>query len=271
MARAAIAYLDKEINSDYENRNKSLTNQNLSPIQIQYLYMRSFFPDIDVPGNIFNALNYYRKLSVEEWTKESVYMQGMIALFLSRTGDIKTANDILASLKENAIHSAELGMYWKSVSNGYYWQEAPVETQSLLIEAFQELHADQNTIDQMKFWLLQQKRSNHWPSTKATADACYALLLNGNDWIASQQTVSIQLGNYKINSSEEKTEAGTGYFKKQIPGDQVVAGNGKHRGNSWTTDTTVNGQSIQLSTVNRQPSTLHGAPYIGNILKTSIR
>jgi len=60
-------------------------------------------------------------------------MQGMIALFLSRTGDAKTASDILASLKENAIHSNEPGIHWKSVGNGYYWQEAPVETQSLLI------------------------------------------------------------------------------------------------------------------------------------------
>ncbi len=64
-------------------------------------------------------------------------MQGMIALYLNRTGEGKTAKDILASLKENATISAELGMYWKSVSYGYYWQEAPVETQSLLIETFQ--------------------------------------------------------------------------------------------------------------------------------------
>ncbi|HLA60395.1 MAG TPA: hypothetical protein VK622_16590, partial [Puia sp.] len=264
MARAAIAFLDKEIKSDYEKRNKTLVNQNLSPIQIQYLYMRSFFPDIDVPGNIFNALNYYRKLSVEEWTKESVYMQGMIALFLSRTGDIKTANDIMASLKENAIHSNELGIYWKSVNNGFYWQEAPVETQSLLIETFQELRSDQNAIDQMKIWLLQQKRSNHWPSTKATADACYALLLNGNDWIASQQTVSIQLGNYKINSNEEKTEGGTGYYKKQIPGDQVVPQMGNIDVILANVTATVNGQrstnTERPSTINRQPPTVNRQP-----------
>jgi uncharacterized protein YfaS (alpha-2-macroglobulin family) len=222
ISRAAIRFLDKEVESDFEKRNKSVTTQNLSPIQIQYLYMRSFFPDMDVPGNIFNSLNYYRKLSVESWMKQSVYMQGMIALFLGRTGDLKTANDILASLKENAIHNPELGMYWRSVDNGYYWQGAPVETQALLIETFQELRSDQNAINQMKTWLLQQKRSNHWPSTKATADACYALLLNGNDWIASQQAVSIQLGNYKIKSDEGKTEAGTGYLKKQISGDQIV-------------------------------------------------
>ena len=249
MARSGIAYLDKGINSDYEKRDKSLTSQDLDPIQIQYLYMRSFFPDMDVPGNIFNALNYYRKLSSDKWTKESVYMQGMIALFLNRTGDIKTAKDILASLKENATVSTGLGMYWKAVYNGYYWQEAPVETQSLLIEVFHELHTDQNTVDQMKYWLLQQKRTQHWPTTKATADACYALLLNGNNWLALQQTVSIQLGNYQINSSEEKTGAGTGYFKKQIPGDRVLPDMGNIQ---------VNLLQKFDSTTNHQPSTVNG-------------
>jgi uncharacterized protein YfaS (alpha-2-macroglobulin family) len=252
MARAAIAFLDKGINSDYERRDKSLRDYNLNPIQIQYLYMRSYFPDLKVPGNIFSALNYYRKLSIEEWTKQCVYMQGMIALFLSRTGDAKTANDILASLKENAINSPELGMYWKSINSGYYWQEAPVETQSLLMETFQELHPDLNTINQMKLWLLQQKRTSHWPTTKATADACYALLLDGSDWISSQQTVNIQLGNYKINTSEEKTEEGTGYYKKQISGDQVVPDMGNIDVILNNVTSTVKGQQ---STVNRQPQT----------------
>ena len=221
MARSGIAYLDKEIGRDFEKRDKNPAARNLDPIQIQYLYMRSFFPDKDVPGNIFNALNYYRKQTVNSWSNQSVYLQGMIALFLFRTGDIKTAKDILASLKENATHSAELGMYWKSVTNGYYWQQAPVETQSLLIETFQEVHAEQKEIDDMKYWLLQQKRTQHWPTTKATADACYALLLNGSNWISAQQSVRIQLGTFTINGGDVKTEAGTGYFKERIPGDQV--------------------------------------------------
>ena len=79
-------YLDKEINGDYEKRNKNPDAQNLDPIQIQWLYMRSFFPEIPLTGNIVNVLKYYRNLSVEYWTKQSVYMQGMIALFLNRGG-----------------------------------------------------------------------------------------------------------------------------------------------------------------------------------------
>ena len=216
MARQGIASLDKEIKADYDKRDKQRFVLNAE--QIQYLYMRSFFPDISVPGNVFSALNYYRKAAIANWTSQSVYMQGMIALFLNRTGDIKTAKDILASLNENASNSPELGMYWKSNQYGYYWQEAPVESQSLLIEVFQELHADQKIIDQMKYWLLQQKHTSHWPTTKATADACYALLLTGSDWLASQQNVTIQLGGYTVSSrkkKKQKREPGT--LKDKFP------------------------------------------------------
>jgi uncharacterized protein YfaS (alpha-2-macroglobulin family) len=74
----------------------------------------------------------------------------------------------------------------------------------------------------MKTWLLLNKQTNNWKTTVATADACYALLLNGSNWLNTERTVTIQLGNYTINSSKEKTEAGTGYFKKRIEGKQVV-------------------------------------------------
>jgi hypothetical protein len=46
---SAIPYLDLKIKQDYDDLIKSKTNlknQNISYIQIQYLYMRSFFPSI---------------------------------------------------------------------------------------------------------------------------------------------------------------------------------------------------------------------------------
>jgi uncharacterized protein YfaS (alpha-2-macroglobulin family) len=257
---SAIAYLDKEIKADFETRNKFPNDQSLGSIQIQYLYARSFFPDIKIPAATKGAFDYYITQAAEKWMKQSVYMQAMISLFLNRMGDSKTANEIIASLQENATQTTALGMYWKSVSNGYYWQDAPVETQSLLIETFQELKADKKIIDQMKYWLLEQKHTSHWPTTKATADACYALLLDGSDWLANNQNVSIQLGTYLINSTEEKTEAGTGYFKKQIPGDQVKP----EMGNIDVTLRNLNPPSVnaQRPTPNAQRSTpSYGAIY----------
>jgi uncharacterized protein YfaS (alpha-2-macroglobulin family) len=220
MIKKAIAYADLRIKEDYDYlvRHKvKLDQNNLGNTQIQYLYLRSLFNEYDIPGASFTAINYYRKQSRQYWLQQSKYMQGMIALSLFRTGDIQTAKDILKSLKENATINEETGMYWKDNIAGYYWQQAPIETQSLLIEAFSEIGKDNKTIDDLKTWLLKQKQVQDWGTTRATAEACYALLLQGSDWLNNTPEVSIKLGD-KTVSSTEQAEAGTGYFKKSFEG-----------------------------------------------------
>src|SRR5579859_6526034 len=139
----------------------------------------------------------------------------MIALALYRTGDVQTAKDILASLKQTSIRDEERGMYWKGMEGGYYWYQAPVETQSLLIEAFREIGGDAAVDRDLKTWLLRQKQTHNWPTTKATADACYALLLGGQDWLNVERRVEITLGDKKIDwPADGSGEAGTGYDKK---------------------------------------------------------
>jgi hypothetical protein len=145
-------------------------------------------------------------------------MEGMIALSLFRTGDKKIPSDILRSLKETAINNEDLGMYWKSEA-GWFWYEAPIETQSLLIEAFQEISNDKKTVDDLKAWLLENKQTTNWKTTKATSEACYALLLEGSQWLSNESIVAIKLGNTTI--SNQNSEAGTGYFKKTIEGEKV--------------------------------------------------
>ena len=72
-------------------------------------------------------------------------------------------------------------MYWKENSGGWFWHQAPIETQALLIEAFSEISKDTKTVDDLKTWLLKNKQTNNWRTTKATAEACYALLLQGTN------------------------------------------------------------------------------------------
>ena len=115
-------------------------------------------------------------------------------------------------------------MYWKQSANPWYWQEAGLETQALLIEAFTEITKDEQAIAQMKQWLLTQKQTRHWPSTRATADACYALLLRGSDWLSSdmQATVTLGAGRQLDWKNDPTVEAGTGYRKTVIPGVAVT-------------------------------------------------
>jgi len=237
--KTAVPYLDKKIKDDYEEILKRRKNQKSSPRedlggpQIQYLYMRSFFPEYPVAKSSQTALDYFRKQSQLYWTKQGNYMQGMIALALSRTGDIKTPNDILKSLKERAIINDELGMYWSQIPSGknenmgWFWWQAPIETQSLLIEAFQEISKDTKTVDDLKTWLLKNKQTTNWRTTKATAEACYALLLQGSQWLVDEPEVEVKLGNtIAISTRKEKAEAGTGYIKKTIEGEKVSSSMG---------------------------------------------
>lgn len=224
--KAIVPYLDRKIKEDYDYLVKhkvKLTDNNLGYTQIQYLYMRSFFPEFKIPAASQTAYNYYRRQSQQFWLKQSKYMQGMIAIGLNRTGDKVVPKAILKSLKESAIVNEEMGMYWKESGSayGYFWHQAPIEKQALLIEAFKEVNNDIQSVEEAKTWLLKQKQTQNWRTTKATADAVYALLLQGNDWLAAAPDVQVTLGKQTISSNAGNQEAGTGYFKEVIEGSKV--------------------------------------------------
>ena len=225
----AVPYLDKKIKEDYDDLIKykiKLSNNNTSFQQIQYLYMRSFYSEIKTAASSQKAVDYYKGQIKKYWLQNSKYMQGMIALVLHRGKDAATSKAIIKSLKENAIYKEEMGMYWKDWANGggYYWHQAPIESQAMMIEAFTDIDGNATTVDDLKTWLLKQKQAQNWKTTKATAEACYALLLGGNNWLAEGKEVSINLGNkILINSKDDATQASSGYFKKRVDGEKVKA------------------------------------------------
>ncbi|MHA4845551.1 alpha-2-macroglobulin family protein [Flavitalea antarctica] len=232
--KKGLAYVDGVIVADYERLVKTAKKPapptgGLDHFQVQYGYLRSFFRNYPMAGNTLKAFNYYRSQSQVQWLKQPRYMQAMIAIALHRTDDIKTANSILASLKQNAIVNDEFGMYWKDVRTGYYWHQAPIETQSVLVEAFAEIGRDEKAGSDMKTWLLKQKQTQGWSTTRATADACYALLLpiegkpatGITNLLTNTPEVEIRLGSTVVSSSAETAESGSGYFKKTFTEEQV--------------------------------------------------
>ena len=237
MIEKSVNFLDKKLMNQYEKlieraeRERAsaktkkkgeqaykdyLSKNNLGYFSIQYLYMRSFYDAISKDNKLEEAVKYYSNQSVTYWNNYNLYAKGQIALSLFRSDNKLIANKILSSLKENAINSEELGMYWKSNMAGYYYYEAPIETHALMIEVFSELENNSKTIDDLKVWLLKNKQTNRWKTTKATTEAVYALLLNGSDWVSITEMVDIKVGNTIIEPAKlenVKIEAGTGYFK----------------------------------------------------------
>jgi len=221
ISAAALNYADAAIGSDYNALLKTkakLEEQQISGSQVQYLYMRSFFPSTAVKAADEKAYQFYQSQAARYWNKFNPYLKAQLALALNRAGNMAAARQVLASLKETAIRDDVMGMYWKDMPRGYSWSEAPIEAQAVLIEAFAEIGGDNAAVEQMKLWLLRQKQTQHWNTTKATADACYALLLTGGNWIASTPDVHISAGSKTI---EAKGEAGSGYFSRQFGGSEI--------------------------------------------------
>jgi uncharacterized protein YfaS (alpha-2-macroglobulin family) len=225
MLERAVNYLDARIVETYNIDSKQKTANSYLHTEMHYLYMRSFFSTIPLVNKAKIAHDYYLSKISKIWLQQSKYTQALMALVANRNNDAALANKIIESLKQNSIVNDELGMYWKDVTSGYYWYQNPIETMSTIIEAFNEITTDTESVAQMQKWLLKNKQTTNWKTTKATAEACYALLIpskaSGKTALTfAEKNVAIQVGSVQF-TSKEYDETGTGYLKKRIEGEMV--------------------------------------------------
>ena len=198
----------------------------LTPIGVYALYARSFFTqDAPPEGEAAEAIRWGFDVARKSWMKlDARLSQGQLAIALARSGDKQTALSILDSLRQRAVDAdvkpgAEQeswqGMWWRDRHPGWWsWAHAPIATQTIMIEAFDEVAGDADAVEALKVWLLSQKRTSRWRGSRATADAVGALLGRGGDLLGSQELVTITVGDETI--VPDKAEAGTGFFETRF-------------------------------------------------------
>ena len=125
-------------------------------------------------------------------------------------------------------------MFWRDAELSWWWYRAPIETQALMIEAFDEVMRDPAAVEECRVWLLKQKQTQDWKTTKATSDAVYALLLRGKELLSSDALVEVKLGGVDVTPAAggkpqsesrkqkaESLEAGTGFYEYRFAPDQI--------------------------------------------------
>jgi len=112
-----------------------------------------------------------------------------------------------------------------------------------MIEAFDEVMGDQQAVEESKVWLLKQKQTQDWKTTKATADAVYGLLLRGRDLLAGDRLVDLKLdgidvtpggtrgssatigsppsGRHADEADRAPVEPGTGFYEHRFVGSEI--------------------------------------------------
>lgn len=204
-----------------------------------YLYGRSFFlKDKPVAPPFKPAVEFFLARSRDHWLKVADRQsQGHLAIALRRFNSSSglndpTPRDIMRSIKERSVTNEELGMFWRETELSWWWYRAPIETQAMMIEAFDEVMGDKDAVEECRVWLLKQKQTQDWKTTKATADAVYALLLRGKDILASDALVEVSVGginltpglgkvaqptrNSKPETQNTAIEAGTGFYERRF-------------------------------------------------------
>jgi uncharacterized protein YfaS (alpha-2-macroglobulin family) len=220
LAMRSLDYLDNWIRQVYDKIIDKSRNH-LSPIIAFYLYGRSFYlNEKPISHRSKKAVNYFLKQAEEHWLELNSRMsQGYLSLALHRFSKSKTAQKIMASIKERSVSNEEMGMFWREDERSWWWYRAPIETQALMVEAFSEVMSDTISVEDCKVWLLKQKQTQHWRTTKATADVVYALILRGMDFLSSTKLVRVQLGETEV--TPEKVEAGTGFYEKMYMKNEI--------------------------------------------------
>ncbi len=214
------SFMDRELIRHYESLTTRAgfreADKHIGFLQVQYLYTRSLTTTEEPSEALAEALGFFEKQAFNHWLQMDLQSQAMIALYAKRSGrNDDKAMQIIASLKEYSIVDDEKGIYWKNNVTGWYNWEAPIETQALLIEAFYEITDDQTYYDGMRQWLLAEKRTKSWKSTKATTEAIYALLRGEMGILSPNNNVTVTVGGeqvYKSDINEGGSDAG--YFKK---------------------------------------------------------
>jgi uncharacterized protein YfaS (alpha-2-macroglobulin family) len=212
-----------------------------SSLDALYLYGRSFFlKDKPVAAPHKPAVDFFLARSRDHWLKvNDRQSQGHLAIALRRFNSStlqrlndSTPTDIMRSIKERSVTNEEMGMFWRETELSWWWYRAPIETQAMMIEAFDEVMGDKDAVEECRVWLLKQKQTQDWKTTKATADAVYALLLRGKDILASDTLVEVTVGginltpglgkvapptrNSKPETQNPAIEAGTGFYERRF-------------------------------------------------------
>src|SRR5438034_9848748 len=196
-----------------------LEDDHLTPTLALYLFGRSFFlKDKGIDARHREAVEYFLGQTRKFWLGlANRQSQGHLAIALKRFNAISafndsTPSDIMKSIKERSVTNEEMGMFWRETELSWWWYRAPIETQALMIEAFDEVRGDRQAVEECKVWLLKQKQTQDWKTTKATADAVYGLLLRGKDILASDKLVEVTVGGIPLfpSASPQPSPRGRG-------------------------------------------------------------
>ena len=227
LQKNAFTYLHQEALKEYREILKAQKDgvkfTGVSGSILQYLYLIALSGE-QVPASNKAAYTYYLSKIGEMLPTASMDTKAIAAIILDKAGRKKEAQEFIASLKEHLTKTDEQGMFFAFNENPYTWGGMKMQAHVDVMEALELTGGNNDTVEEMKLWLLKQKQTQQWNSPVATADAVYALLMKGVNLLDNQGDVRIVIANEVLEtvSPSKTTVPGLGYIKRSFTQKNVV-------------------------------------------------
>ncbi len=104
--------------------------------------------------------------------------KGQLALTLKRMGRGEDARMVFESVMDSATTTADEGTFWQPEEKSWLWYRDTVESHAFALRVLTELSPEDPRRAGLVQWLFLNRKLSHWKSTRATAEAIYALAHN---------------------------------------------------------------------------------------------
>lgn len=172
MLKNARRFLKKEMAEEVKEmkRREKAGGSKQSPteVQMRYLYLLSLSNE-----PLDDDARFLLGRAVTERKELTMYGKALSAVVFSKYGQEKEAALGLQSLMEHTVASGDMGRWFDTPRAEWSWRSYRIPTQCAAIEALTHFG---RPADDMRLWLLQAKRTQMWETSRASADAVYALL-----------------------------------------------------------------------------------------------
>ncbi len=159
-------------------------------------------------------VDYLVNAIARQTTAFSIYEKARAAIILAKFGHKAEASTCLQSITEHTVYKEDMGRYFDTNKATYSWRDYRIPTQTAAIEALQLLDSNAgNTINEMRRWLLQSKRTQAWDTPLNSVDAIYAFLNGNASSVSEAQTPNAKISIDGKKANMPKATSGLGYVK----------------------------------------------------------
>ena len=187
-----------------------------------------------LPSRVQSANDYLITLLKKDIKRQTIYEKALTAIVLSKKGDSKRAAEYVQSLKEYTVYTEEMGRYYDTQRAAYSWYDYKIPTEVAAMEAIEAITPqDKQTADEMRRWLLQEKRTQAWDTPINSVNAIYAFLHGHNNLLAAKAETALEIDGRPVDMPKATT--GLGYVKTAIshPEGKTFTATKTSEGTSW--------------------------------------